>query len=274
MRKSIITIIIIIIIVGVGYLIYQSILIPEEENKMNIKNCEVDSDCLLFGESGDCNCGCFNKDYQWEKEGDCFCAAPKSCKCIDGKCEGVFEEEKDSPVNKEENKVIFSERKEIAWKEYTCSNSEKLAEENQSLYDVIIQGDGLIEKNCQIVLGWKDCDNLHETINISYIDLTNDEEEDAIVVFKGSIMFRDNIVGVFWLKEGNYLKILDEALYEGEPFPKLEDNQLVKIDAIYLPGDAMCCPSNHAHVYYKFTGQKLEVDRVVDDYGQDITGKY
>jgi len=56
------------------------------------KECVNDEDCVVFGESGDCNCGCFNKNYeQWEAGGRCFCAAPISCKCVDGKCEGIFD---------------------------------------------------------------------------------------------------------------------------------------------------------------------------------------
>lgn len=54
------------------------------------KICVEDSDCAVFGESGDCNCGCFNKDSFWVKQGECFCAAPISCKCVDGLCEGVY----------------------------------------------------------------------------------------------------------------------------------------------------------------------------------------
>ncbi len=56
------------------------------------KSCITDEDCIVFGETGDCNCGCFNKDYQaWTPGGKCFCAAPISCKCVNGICEGVFE---------------------------------------------------------------------------------------------------------------------------------------------------------------------------------------
>ncbi len=56
------------------------------------KECINDEDCIVFGETGDCNCGCFNKNYQWTSGGDCFCAAPISCKCIDGRCVDVFVE--------------------------------------------------------------------------------------------------------------------------------------------------------------------------------------
>ena len=98
MSKTTIAIIIIIIIAGLGYWGYQLISAPKGMTEAEAKNCEVDSDCAVFGEDGDCNCGCFNKNYQWKKEGDCFCAAPTSCKCLKGKCEGVFEK----PLSKEQ----------------------------------------------------------------------------------------------------------------------------------------------------------------------------
>jgi len=58
----------------------------------NGKDCISNEDCVVFGETGDCNCGCFNKNYQWTSAGACFCAAPTSCKCVNGKCEGIFVE--------------------------------------------------------------------------------------------------------------------------------------------------------------------------------------
>jgi len=55
------------------------------------KSCEVDSDCVVFGRSGDCNCGCYNKgDLPSGTGGACFCEAPESCGCVGGVCEGVF----------------------------------------------------------------------------------------------------------------------------------------------------------------------------------------
>ncbi len=55
----------------------------------NPKACSSDADCVVFGESGDCNCGCFNKGYDWTSQGECFCAAPEACQCVDGRCEAV-----------------------------------------------------------------------------------------------------------------------------------------------------------------------------------------
>jgi len=90
-----ILIILLVIAVIVGVVLW---LCPEKETALpqnkttDWKTCSTDDDCMVFGKDGDCNCGCFNRDYKWEKEGDCFCAAPKSCKCVNGKCEGIFEE--------------------------------------------------------------------------------------------------------------------------------------------------------------------------------------
>ncbi|MBZ9577871.1 hypothetical protein KJA13_02435 [Patescibacteria group bacterium] len=124
MSKTLIAIITIVVIIIVGYWIYQSISAPQGITEAEAKNCEVDSDCVVFGEDGDCNCGCFNKNYQWEKEGDCFCAAPKSCKCVNGKCEGVFEEE--PLVSKEEAiKKLFAEKYDKEVSEITINISKE-----------------------------------------------------------------------------------------------------------------------------------------------------
>jgi len=63
----------------------------EDKDKTIEKQCINNDDCVVFGETGDCNCGCFNKSYQWKSEGECFCAAPTSCKCVNDRCEEVFE---------------------------------------------------------------------------------------------------------------------------------------------------------------------------------------
>lgn len=95
MSKKIITIIIIIIVAGLGYWIYQSTFVPGEEvESEGSKNCVNDNDCVVFGKTGDCNCGCYNKDnLPSSTGGECFCAAPIDCKCVDSKCEGIFEGE-------------------------------------------------------------------------------------------------------------------------------------------------------------------------------------
>ena len=120
MSKTIIAIIIIIIVGGSGYWIYQSISAPQGITEAEAKNCEVDTDCVVFGEDGDCNCGCFNKNYQWKKEGDCFCAAPKSCKCVNGKCEGVFEENKKAAI-----KNLFADKYNKTIAEVTINISQE-----------------------------------------------------------------------------------------------------------------------------------------------------
>lgn len=90
MKKPLILIIIIIILVLVGYWWYQLTLTWKAEGS---KECITDQDCVVFGKTGDCNCGCYNKDNLPSRTGgECFCLAPVSCKCIDGRCEGIFEE--------------------------------------------------------------------------------------------------------------------------------------------------------------------------------------
>ena len=57
----------------------------------NPKTCIIDEDCIVFGETGDCNCGCFNRNHLlWTRGGACFCLAPTSCECVNWKCEGIF----------------------------------------------------------------------------------------------------------------------------------------------------------------------------------------
>jgi len=56
------------------------------------KECSVNSDCITFGKTGECNCGCYNKDFLPQNSGGaCFCQAPTSCECVNNKCEGIFE---------------------------------------------------------------------------------------------------------------------------------------------------------------------------------------
>jgi len=54
--------------------------------------CKTDTDCVHFGKTGDCNCGCYHKEETpADAGGACFCQAPTSCACIKSTCEGVFE---------------------------------------------------------------------------------------------------------------------------------------------------------------------------------------
>jgi len=106
MFKKIITIFIVIIIVaGLGYWVYQSTFAPEEEViSEGSKDCVNNDDCIVFGKTGDCNCGCYNKDnLPSGTGGECFCSAPIDCKCVEGLCEGIFEGE-----------MSFSEARQIA----------------------------------------------------------------------------------------------------------------------------------------------------------------
>lgn len=98
MNKIIAGIIIMMIVLAACYLMSQSISAPEngrvsETEEDETKECTEDNDCIVFGETGDCNCGCFHKDnLPSDTGGECFCAAPDSCECVEGKCEEVFED--------------------------------------------------------------------------------------------------------------------------------------------------------------------------------------
>ena len=88
--KYILIVLILIVVVGLGYWVYRSSLVPTSEGS---KVCVNDEDCVVFGKTGDCNCGCYKKDnLPSGTGGSCFCAAPDSCRCLDGVCEGIFEE--------------------------------------------------------------------------------------------------------------------------------------------------------------------------------------
>jgi hypothetical protein len=104
MSKKIVTIIIIIVVAGLGYWIYQSIFASEKVTSEGSTDCVNNDDCVVFGETGDCNCGCYNKDdLPSSTGGECFVSAPVDCKCVEGECEGIFEGE-----------MSFSEAREIA----------------------------------------------------------------------------------------------------------------------------------------------------------------
>jgi len=108
MNKIIATIIIIAVVLGSYYLMKQSISAPEngrvsETGQDEVEECVSDNDCVVFGKTGDCNCGCYHKDnLPSETGGECFCAAPDSCKCVDRKCEGVFKDNQEDINNFDE----------------------------------------------------------------------------------------------------------------------------------------------------------------------------
>jgi len=94
MSKFLINITIFIIFIGVVYWAYALMPnIQEEIFPEGLSYCLIDSDCVVFGETGDCNCGCYHKNYlPLKTEEECFCLAPISCRCAKGRCEGVFRE--------------------------------------------------------------------------------------------------------------------------------------------------------------------------------------
>jgi hypothetical protein len=62
-------------------------------------SCRTDDDCILFGEGGECGCGCYSKqDVPKSTGGDCFCLAPTACRCVSGQCQGIFEKRDPTPT--------------------------------------------------------------------------------------------------------------------------------------------------------------------------------
>ena len=94
MSKNLINITALFIFIGIVYWAYALMPNPKEVIlPQGLNYCLVDSDCVVFGETGSCNCGCYNKDYLPTKtDEECFCLAPTSCGCVNNKCESVFGE--------------------------------------------------------------------------------------------------------------------------------------------------------------------------------------
>jgi len=142
--KNLLIVVVIIILIAVGYWLYQSVSSPEETSEAEATICEVDSDCIIFGQDGDCNCGCFNKNHDWEAEGDCFCAAPKACKCVDGKCEGVFDEAADYILEYSEGNCSTDSQCEYAGEgcgggHGTCTNQPDKYEGAITICDIVYE---------------------------------------------------------------------------------------------------------------------------------------
>ena len=93
MKKAVIAILGIVILLaliifGLAYLIGRN------SPSRGGKDCVVDNDCLVYGQTGDCNCGCYHKDnLPTSPGGECFCLAPIACRCVEGQCEDIFEQE-------------------------------------------------------------------------------------------------------------------------------------------------------------------------------------
>ena len=87
MDKKLLVIIGIVAIAIVSFLAIFIILVGIPLNPGS-KECVSDSDCVVYGQTGNCHCGCYNKNNQpfVIGEGQCFCAAPVSCKCQQNKC--------------------------------------------------------------------------------------------------------------------------------------------------------------------------------------------
>jgi hypothetical protein len=54
------------------------------------KECASDSDCVVYGKSGSCNCGCYNDDsLPWLPTWGCYCIPSPACGCKENICSAV-----------------------------------------------------------------------------------------------------------------------------------------------------------------------------------------
>ena len=99
MKKNYWLSIITLVLLAVAFIIFAIFYNPK--TPINAGKCQTDSDCIVYGVTGDCCGGCYNSSYQkkWNylqtrrkvlesigiHEG-CFCAVSKSCKCENNKC--------------------------------------------------------------------------------------------------------------------------------------------------------------------------------------------
>jgi len=91
-------------------------------------------------------------------------------------------------------------------------------------------------------------------------------------MYRGGAAMMFHSVGIFQSKEGKYIKILDKGIRDSNF--EIENGELVEIAPMYLFEEAECCPSNYAHIYYKFIGGDFKIEKILDNYGYDITGIY
>ena len=169
----------------------------------------------------------------------------------------------------EKEKQSFLNREEISWQGCGCSVIEECAQENPALHQVLLESEGAIENDYEAVWACRGEEWLSTTSQIGYFDFTGNGNEDVIVLYRGGAAMRSHSVGIFQFQEGDYLKIIDKNIRYSNF--EVGNEQLVEIAPMYLFEEAECCPSNHAHIYYKFVEGKLETEKVVDDYGYDIS---
>ena len=126
-----------VVLVVVGIYFYNWLQENSSSSSLASINCKIDSDCVVFGKTGDCNCGCFSKNsLPTPIPGECFCEAPIDCLCQDGKCVGVYEQEVSdyeagstlcNGMSLEDAKSI-ARKSECGWNfkdSYTCNETTK-----------------------------------------------------------------------------------------------------------------------------------------------------
>lgn len=79
------------ILVVVVILIFLFYPMPKNNSETKeVRQCQEDEDCLIFGETGTCNCGCYNateiSELEKNRAEGCFCLPPEECECVNNEC--------------------------------------------------------------------------------------------------------------------------------------------------------------------------------------------
>jgi len=189
MPKTIIAMIIVIVLVGLGYWAYQSAIVPEETTIEGSRICISAEDCVVFGETGDCNCGCYNKDnLPSSTGGECFCQAPNSCKCTAGMCEGVFKENQQIETKKDERFFVTLAANpttgygwqtdfdiiyiELVAKNYVPSSPELIGSGGEEIFEFLAKELGETEITFSYLRPWEE-----ESIEEEIYEITIEENE-------------------------------------------------------------------------------------------------
>ncbi|MBI2577637.1 MAG: hypothetical protein HYV77_02225 [Candidatus Wildermuthbacteria bacterium] len=159
---------------------------------------------------------------------------------------------------------------------FNCADSKGLEKENQPLHTALLEEGGSISNYYRSIWECKDQALLSNSIELAYGELTGDLPREAIVRYRGGAGGKVHAYGVYQFVNGAYRKMMSRGDSNwGDPrngaLFDIRNQQLIVAENIYREGDAECCPSDHAVIFYWFDGRKLEVEKILNDQKNDIT---
>jgi len=161
------------------------------------KECETFMDCLVYGETGDCNCGCYNKDHLPEGTGgECFCLAPIGCRCLDGECVPIYDistyEECVSvglPTDEEKPWICRDPAMSRSFYDlssapitdcggnYSCFQSKSPSRITVDMAQAAMESNYYFDKNYTLVATWDGSGQKHATAHVKRTDAEGNTEE-------------------------------------------------------------------------------------------------